>query len=301
MAQPATRRPPETRCAPTPHAAARTGSPRVSHALNLADTLGAHNVSHALNDLVASGRYDRVYLGSYFCDRYFCAVPLGVFARTLARCADLDLPVTLVVPIPSENALDATLSRLDLLLDGHGEAIDEVTCNDLGTLSWCSENLDRRLNVGRLFNRDAREPRDPGFVAQTIRPALLTRGHAAAFPKCRVDGYEFDPITPATDLSDAPADVVCALHADWCYASTGKICEVASIGTPAEHKFRPNEPCTCTCLHCVLEHRPREAGAPAYFKHGRTVYYRQPAARCVGIDAYRLVHPALLTEGCERP
>lgn len=304
MAQPATQRPPKTRCAPTPHAAphtaARAGTPRVEHALNLADALGAHNVGHALNDLVASGRYSRVYLGSYFCDRYFCALPPGVFARTLDACAQAGLPATLVVPIPAEGAFDSVVERLGALLE-QGVAIDEVTCNDLGTLAWCTERCDRRLNAGRLFSRDVREPRDPGFMAHPTAPALLTRERSAAFPGCRVDGYEFDPVTPVTDLSGAPADAVCALHADWCYASTGKICEVASIGKPAERKFRPNEACTCACLHYVLEHRPREAGAPAYFKHGRTVYYRQTDARCVGVGAYRLVHPALLTEGCGRP
>lgn len=279
----------------------RTPAPRIEHALNLADALGTDNAAHAVNDLVAGGGYSRVYLGSYFCDRYFCTVPPGVLARALAACEQAGLPATLVVPIPSEGSFDAVVGRLDLLLEDHGGPIDEITCNDLGMLAWCTERCGRRLNAGRLFSRDVREPRDPGFMLRPTAPALLTRRRSAAFPGCRVDGYEFDPVTPVTDLSCAPAGATCALHADWCYASTGKICEVASIGKPVERKFRPNEACPCTCLHYVLEHRPREEGAPAYYKHGRTVYYRQTDARCVGTGAYRLVHPVLLSEGCDRP
>ncbi len=274
--------------------------PQVVHALGLTDALGVHNVRHALGDLLASGRYRRVYLGSDFCGRYFAQQPVGLFTQILDACEAAGLPATLVLPIPSQRELDGVLARLDELLGGYGSVIDELTCNDLGMLAWCTERCDRRLNVGRLLNRDVREPREPGFVQLTGRPDLLARDPARAFPGCRVDGYEFDPVHQVLDLSDAPQGAVCALHADWCYASTGKICEAASVGFPAERKFRPSAPCTLACLHCTLEHRPR-GGAPAYFKHGRTVYYRQPGAHCVGVASYRLVHPVLLTEGCERP
>ncbi len=284
-----------------PSAPAGTPAPRVVDALGLTDALSAHNVRHAVDDLVASGRYERVYLGSYFCGRYFAQQPLGVFTQVLAACGNAGLPVTLVVPIPSERELDGVVERVEALLAGHGGVVDELTCNDLGMLAWCTEHGGgHRLNAGRLLNRDVREPREPGFVQLVGQPDLLTRDRAQAFPGCRVDGYEFDPVHEVLDLAGAPTDATCALHADWCYASTGKICEFASVGVPPERKFRANGPCAFSCLHYTMEHRARDE-APVYFKHGRTVYYRQPKARCVGVASYRLVHPVLLTEGCERP
>lgn len=284
--------------ASAPSAPASAPAPRVVPALGLTDALGAHNVRHAIDDLLASGRYERVYLGSYFCGRYFAQQPLGVFTQVLAACENAGLPVTLVVPIPSERELDGVLGRVEALLAGYGRVIDELTCNGLGMLAWCTEHGGgRRLNADRLLSRDVREP---GFVRLVGRPSLLTRNRAQAFPGCRVDGYEFDPVHEALDLSGAPADATCALHVDWCYASTGKICEFASVGAPPERKFRPGAPCAFSCLHYTMEHRARDE-APVYFKHGRTVYYRQPDARCVGVSSYRLVRPVLLTEGCERP
>ena len=143
---------------------------------------------------------ERLYVGSTFCSQYFLRQPRRVWREAFALCRRLGVPATLVVPVFSQKDLAAGCERIDRLVYGFGDVVDEITVNDVGMLAFCVERYGCSVNAGRLFSK---EPRDPRYVRlfeerHTVAiPALLTE----VFRRGEVRGIEIDPTHAALDLA----------------------------------------------------------------------------------------------------
>ena len=211
--------------------------------------------------------------------------------------------MTLVVPVFSERLLNAGLAHGRVLAGvcraafGADSPLDEITVNDLGMFMdvgrLVDEGMPFGLNLGRLFNRDLRDPRDPGRHARALTPALIRRSWdersnldrlRATWPiRC----IEFDPTNAVLDLTALPDDIEAAVYGPLCYMSTAQICEFASIGVPDEQRFRPNMPCKRQCLRTACAYRG--ASGCELFKLGRTVYFEAGRIEVEGAHVLRRI------------
>ncbi len=101
---------------------------------------------------------ERVFVGSYFCDRRFLALGDASVAAVAEFCSARGCAATLVLPIFPQSTLAAGLARAEEILTRWSGVFDEVTVNDFGAAVW-ARALGLRVNWGRLFNKEARDPR----------------------------------------------------------------------------------------------------------------------------------------------
>jgi len=208
----------------------------------------------------------RIYIGSYFCSKYFLGID---FAEEL-KCFLKEHPkkITLVVPISSEKDLLATKKQLQQLLNKL--PVDEVTVNDVGMLTSIHKSCSIRLNLGRLFFKDARDIRLPEFYKQTIHPAALDllNNYFTNYP---IGFAEFDPISSVLDLQ-TNSEIGLALHEPFGYLTTGNICKYSSIGKSITQKFRPNATCNRQCQG-IFEVSMSKTNDYTLYRIGRAVYF----------------------------
>ena len=249
----------------------------------------------------------RLYVGSSFCAQSYLAITPDEMADAAKWCAESGVLMTLVVPVFSERLLDAGLAHGRLLAGvcraalGPASPLDEITVNDLGMFMdvgrLVGEGMPFGLNLGRLFNRDLRDPRDPDRRAHALAPALIRRSWDGVSNLDRLQAtwpircVEFDPTNVRVDLSDLPDDVEAAVYGPLCYMSTAQICEFASIGAPDEQRFRPNMPCARQCLRTASAYRG--ASGCEFLKLGRTVYFEAGRAEATGARVLRRIYEPL--------
>ena len=197
---------------------------------------------------------ERLYVGSTFCSQYFLRQPRRVWREAFALCRRLGVPATLVVPVFSQKDLAAGCERIDRLVYGFGDVVDEITVNDVGMLAFCVERYGCSVNAGRLFSKEPRAPRYVRLFEErhTVAiPALLTE----VFRRGEVRGIEIDPTHAALDLaplSGLMPHIQVGVHVPYCYLTTGALCELASVHRPMRQKFRPNAPCSLECARCAV-------------------------------------------------
>lgn len=267
--------------------------------LSLAE-LSAPYVNSALEQYAVM-HPQRLYIGSSFCPQLLLALAPNDIEALSARCSEMNLPMTLVLPISNEGQLDAVNARVEELFAAASGTIDEITVNDFGAfMRWgaFAENTPHcKLNVGRLFNKDLRDPRDPDYDKLPHAPALIERdwrGYSAldrltaTYP---VNCVEFDPTHDVLDLSGLPAGVQAAVYGPLCYMSTGQICEFASIGRKAEEKFRPNARCGLQCLQTSIAYNG--ASGKEFLKLGRSIFFEAQAPVVTGVSSCRNVFAPL--------
>ncbi|MBX9033810.1 hypothetical protein [Gordonibacter massiliensis (ex Traore et al. 2017)] len=269
-------------------------------ACNVADTAAAaraHGMSLSLlveRTMQAAGRrsVQRLYVGSNLCSQYFLRQPEQVWREAFSLCRRERIPATLVVPVFSQKDLAEARRRIDEVVSAHGDAIDEITVNDVGMVTYCLDRYGLPLNAGRLFSK---EPRDPRYVELFEAkhavgvPALVTE----LFRRGELQGLELDPTHAALDLSELRGympHLEVGVHMPYCYLSTGSICELAGIGRPVREKFRPNAACTLECTRCAIGYR-LPYGA-RLLKFGRAVYFpNHDCTVCEGEDFRMIVSP----------
>ena len=209
----------------------------------------------------------RIYFGSYFCSRYFLEIDyINELQQFLRECPK---KLTLVIPVASEKDLSDTKRKIKVLLDTL--PIDEVTVNDVGMLETIHKNYPVKLNLGRLFFKDARDIRIPQLYREIYRPAELEflKGYSERYS---ISAVELDPVSTEIDLR-TNCKVQFALHEPYCYLTTGNICKYAAIGKEIQQKFRPNAVCKRQC-HSVFEVSTPETKAYSLYRIGRAIYFK---------------------------
>ena len=91
-------------------------------------------------------KIERIYLGSYFCERFF--LKFRGYQELIKYCKEKKICATLVVPVFSQNTLCKGKQRIYEICECLESLIDEVTVNDLGML-YHIETLNKyKVNLG---------------------------------------------------------------------------------------------------------------------------------------------------------
>ena len=208
----------------------------------------------------------RVYVGSYFCSQYFLSLKIDKLVEVVR---DRNIKMTLVLPIFSEKDLNIAKSKILKILQTSEIMIDEITVNDFGMLTYIQSNFDIKVNLGRLFFKDARDVRVNEYYLQKGKVNILSVLENIV-DISKINYIELDETNKMIDVND---NYNVAVHFPFCFMTTGNICKYASINKSLECKFRPNDRCGQECS-CVYEHYSEiYNGTPIeLYRIGRTVY-----------------------------
>ena len=165
-------------------------------------------------------KIERIYIGSYFCGNYFLHIKLEDIKTLLSHYKD-KIRVTLVLPMFSQHHLEQGKRKLSYILENSKNVIDEITVNDYGMLSYIRNTYDIKINLGRLFMKDYRDPRYGEYFQQVLKPKIFTNYLAELCRKYGIEGMEFDPTHQVIDFSKAPKNISIGIHTPLCYLTTG--------------------------------------------------------------------------------
>lgn len=229
-------------------------------------------------------KIERIYIGSYFCGNYFLHIKLEDIKTLLSHYKD-KIRVTLVIPMFSQHHLEQGKRKLSYILENSKNVIDEITVNDYGMLSYIRNTYDIKINLGRLFMKDYRDPRYGEYFQQVLKPKIFTNYLAELCRKYGIEGMEFDPTHQVIDFSKAPKNISIGIHTPLCYLTTGQICEFASIPKKTELKYRPNTSCQKECQSCHLTYVDDEN--LTWYRWGRAIYFKNEEVCIQGVDTIR--------------
>lgn len=234
----------------------------------------------------------RIYLGSYFCDRFF--LNFKGYHDLLQYCKVKKIHATLVVPVFSQNTLCKGKKRISEICECLEGVIDEVTVNDLGMLCHIKNLNKYRVNLGRLFFKNPRDCRVPEYTDSIISPGFLSKLNQEIWKKQLINCIELDPTNRILDVSEIKSlDVEIALHSPFCYMTTGKICKFASIHKDIDKKFRPNVNCQMECMSIsdtYTGHVVPTNCDPIIYRIGRTLLFENNESEIVGKNLERLIY-----------
>lgn len=226
---------------------------------------------------------DRLYIGSYFCSQYFLRMDFISEIKKLVEQKHDSL--SLVIPIFSERDLSIAKKRIRHILEEL--PIDEVTVNDVGMLSTLSSISQIKINLGRLFFKDARDIRLASYFNSTLHPASLDQ-LSDYRTRYGIQYAELDPICTVMDLGNE-TDVKLALHVPFGYMTTGNICKYASISKDIQFKFRPNISCNKECQRIYETYAPSPSDYRLY-RIGRAVYFESAIPATINGSFERLIY-----------
>lgn len=256
------------------------------------------DVSDVIDRCVKRAGYERlarIYLGSNFCSRYFLHYADDVFEQVTAYLkAYPEIKITLVVPIFSESCLEDGKEKIRFLLSKYGDAIDEITVNDYGAYLFVkNEKTSKKINAGRLLNKDVRDIRYPDHFNKPHKPNYVGVD-SRFFGNGEINYYETDLTNRFIDIRGVKERT--AVYFPYCFVTVGGICEFASIPYSIEKKFRPNMACAHSCDSVIVTYKNNFDNE--YVKSGRAVYTKVSDFNVYADGDYRLVYEPieLLTE-----
>jgi hypothetical protein len=229
----------------------------------------------------------RIYLGSYFCSRYFLSLDTAFFEEARIFCEQYQLAMTLVIPIFSPDSLETGKDRIATLLEACAPCLDELTVNDYGMLASV-QDYPLAINLGRLFMKNPRDPRYPEHFLATAEPLLSSPASDEMAARYRLTGLEVDPTNQVLDFQANKTILALGIHLPYCFMSTGHICEYAARDKRPGKKFFPEAPCNLECLDIHTRYQP-EQGA-ALIKFGRSVFFENPGCLASGLEEYRIIY-----------
>ena len=231
--------------------------------------------------------YDRLYLGSNFCSRYFikyAETALDSVAKTVdSECGALK--VTLCVPVFSQLYLEEGKKVILKLLNAYSNLIDEITVNDFGMLEFASKLNNVKLNVGRMMNKDTRDIRYAEYFNVARKPEVFTLTNSV-LKNYDINFYEHDVTNRVIDILNVKENV--SIYYPYAFATVGNICEYAGVSLPIEKKFRSNYYCAYDCVRFVNEYRNDYGNE--YIKVGKTSYFKVDDFIVKADKPYRLVY-----------
>lgn len=211
---------------------------------------------------------NRIYLGSYFCDKYMLKT-INIMIRIAADYFRKEgIRITLVVPVFSEHILQGGKNAIEQALYSYADLIDEIVVNDYGMLRYLKHlrgeyGYSFGLIAGRLFfrnYRDARFAQGENISGPIFFPAEL---------KGLVEAADLDLVHEWMDFSEIPEEIRIHIHYPYVYATCSAICEFASARQPDHGKFRTMLPCGNACMRSYIMTRSKQA---EYLHLGKAVY-----------------------------
>lgn len=202
-----------------------------------------------------------VYLGSYFCDHYFCGIPDNVWQMCFQRIQDYGASAVLVIPTPSQRQLPTIKQRVLTLMDTYCGQIKDIVVNDPGMVTWFTSVYPKKnLWLGRTMDKELRDPRYP---FPKMHKKLWEQADDDRFAGVEIDISSFD----STQIPASGCRL--GIHTSLVYLTMGRICEFAAIGLPTTEKFQLYRSCNRQCVSNWLR---EELGEYVFLKHGRAVY-----------------------------
>lgn len=236
---------------------------------------------------------ERIYVGSYFCENYFCGLSNAFHDAVRSICLQHELGATLVIPIIGQAFLERATRRISEIMERYNDVYDEIVVNDMASFLDLSPRMDKRIGLGRLFAKEQRDAR----IAQMISGAATPTFSAEAMEclaSCKTRPLvEFDPIAAVVDVSEALEacpEAEITIHLPYCFATTGRNCGLASIDEPVDRKFVLGRGCSRHCLR--MRQGYLTDGGVSYIKHGRTFYFENPGCSIAGARSWRIAYAA---------
>lgn len=222
-----------------------------------------------------------IYIGSYFCDRYFVNTPKDIWRVCMDKAGRSGCKIVLVVPLPGQQLLKKVCSLLPELMDNN--QISELVVNDPGMLLRCGKQFPEiPLWSGRLMSKEIRDPRYDMGVQNPDRYELASDGTLYGI---RIKGVEADPVFPMKYQKSDRCRL--AVHTPYAFISASRYCELGSLSQQLDRKFRLDTGCGRECISCGLTYRYRDV---TFYKAGRAVLTDVQNGALDNLDDVRIIH-----------
>ncbi len=260
-------------------------------ALNLCDVFSRPEVTPETIETLLSGsglEFNRIYLGSYYCDHYFTQAGLEPYRSLLRFSRDHGLRATLVVPPVFQANYDAVCALVRDILNAEEGVADEIAVNDWGMASVFSALDGVRLNAGRLLQKDNRDPRYPDFFDSAYISRSFSDFYTGFFSEQGISGVEIDCTHRELVIPETRQPIQVSVHGPFCYISIGSICEFASMHKRDERKFRYADACAQECSRASILCRTQSG--TELLRLGRSVQFENAECRVRSAVPFRFIY-----------
>ena len=239
-------------------------------------------------DRFSGAGYNRIYIGSYYCDHYFLQAGWEPYRQILSFAAEKGLSVTLVVPPLFQSNLARGLELVRKIIDDGAGVVDEVTINDWGLADSLAGADSIRLNAGRLMQKDNRDPRYEDYFSSTYVSRAFSDFYKNFYPERGISGIELDCTHREIIIPQSVGHLQVSVHGPFCYISMGSICEFASMYKEAADKFRFADVCGCDCNHASILCSTQ--GGVTLLRLGRSIQFENPDCHILSEIPFRYIY-----------
>lgn len=226
------------------------------------------------------GEIDRIYVGSYYCSNYFLKQSNANYTSIIYTAKKNNYKITLVIPPLFQKKLTEAEQKIKILLEEGADVIDEVTINDLGMLNVRSWFKGKKINLGRLLQKDNRDPRYEQYYNESHIFRTFSEYYKKFYKKEKIDGVEVDCTNKEIVIPNDVPKLEIGLHIPFCYISLGSICEYASMDKEKGKRFIFDDSCTMGCnrahIECQLEDNL------SFYRIGRSVVFQNEDCNILG-------------------
>lgn len=215
---------------------------------------------------------EMMYIGSYFCDHYFLSITNAMTEEMCQFAKAHDMKIVLVIPTPSETTLFAVKTKIQEMTDLIGNLLLMYVVNDFGMLSYIDRTYTLNITLGRMMYKVTRDGRYDYFLSRNTDVACCSSYLHTLIQAYKICGIEMENIADDTQIQNLYGYQV-MVHIPMVMATTGRVCEFASIPLRDSSKFRPLISCIHSCTKCMTSYEVNNG--LIYHKIGKTVFYRQ--------------------------
>lgn len=219
------------------------------------------------SEMINKCKIETVYLGSYFCARYFEHFAVRYLKNLKTYFRKKNLEIVFVIPIFSQDLLvNAKQLILQLLED---KEIKMIVVNDLGMLSWIS-NFKIPVGIGRLFTKDSRDFRYTELRNHSIKSDFINGLFQILKEQYKnIVSVEIENIYLDLNLDE---DVEIVIHYPYVYQSVGHICFYANSEYKARSGFFANKICNNSCMSTIVYYQKDNE---YIIRVGRAIFYKE--------------------------
>lgn len=227
--------------------------------------------------------FNRIYIGSYFCDSYFLRNIETMLCNLEQYALNRKINVTLVIPIFTQTCIRRGIQIIDKILHRF-LMIDEVVVNDYGMLNNISLNYNHGVIIGRLLRKRARDYRYQEYVnsIEYEETKEIYQNYN------RIIGAEIDISSKKVDCSGFDKSILPCIHIPFTYLTCGQICDFASLDLDFFQKFNKNSDCNLNCnkLYYMYETETNHT----LYRIGKAIYYETIKFEALNADKVRFVY-----------
>ena len=139
--------------------------------LNLCEIINFSFIEKIIDNVKNNYTIERIYIGSYFCSSFFLNSNYDNIFKIINNNF-INPKITLVIPVFTEKYLIKGKDKIDEL--ANSKEIDEITVNDYGMLEYINEKYNIKINMGRIFFKDYRDPRYEEYFNRDWTPKYNT-------------------------------------------------------------------------------------------------------------------------------